>query len=78
MKFILVFLSFLTLTNSFIPKLHTKSFVRNLRCESNEDDYFYFDPKNVSNFINPVQPLGIRVVITSNSDNMFGEIDNDE
>ena len=78
MKFILVILSFLTVTNAFIPNLHTKSYVKSLKCESNDDDYFYFDPKNVSNFINPVQPLGIRVVITPNSENIFGEMNNNE
>jgi cell division protease FtsH len=67
MKFSLVILSFLAVTNAFVPNLNTRSYVRSLRLESSDDDYFWFDPKNISNFVSPMQPLGIRVVITPNS-----------
>lgn len=76
MKFILVILSFLTITNAFIPNLHTRSYVKSLKCENNEDEYFYFDPKNISNFVNPVEPMGIRVIITPNSRLSIDDITN--
>ena len=75
MKFILVILSLLSVTDAFIPNLHSRAYVKSmnvLKCENN-DDYFYYDPKNVSKLINPIQPLGIRVVITPNSHDLFGE-----
>ncbi len=75
MKFILVILSLLTFTDAFVPNLHSRVYVKSinvLKCENN-DDYFYYDPKNVSNLINPIQPLGIRVLITPNSHDLFGE-----
>ena len=62
MKFILVILSFLTLTNSFIPNLHTRSYVRSLRCESNDDDYFYFEKKISEENYEKIMNLGDKSI----------------
>ena len=73
MKFIFVFLCILKSTNAFIPKYVSKVILRkSSSLKSSNNDYFYYDPKNLSSFINPNQPLGLRVVITP-SNSFFGE-----
>lgn len=73
MKFIFVFLCILKSTNAFIPEYVSKVILRkSSSLKSSNNDYFYYDPKNLSSFINPNQPLGLRVVITP-SNSFFGE-----
>ena len=86
MNIILFFISCLTVSNAFIPYFNgnsrymIKNHVSANMMNENEDEYIYYDPKNISEgFINSeFQPLGIRVVITPNNFNYFNESSQNE
>ena len=79
MNLIFLFSSFV-FCNAFIPAFNTvyknTRIYHKLQCSpnENEDEYFYYDPRNVSQTL--IQPLGIRVVINPNGfEQSFNETD---